>query len=507
MISLSDFRSQHFFDAGIIALVALLAVIHLNRPFHGDTALFQQGADQIARGAKLYVDFWDNKQPGIFAFNFVAGSLFGFSEAGPHTLDLIWNCAFAAAILYLLRYDFHDSRLRFLAPVAAIGSYYAFGTSWKLLQLEFLVNFPMFLCLSLTCLPASTPRRIFCLFYLSGVAGGIVTIFKLLLAPIPAAFWLAAVYYAYTERMDIYYRLLGAAAGIITVLAATSAWAFVNGIFSELIWVSFVFPIQAISSVQASPFSVLFRGAVFLGVSTFPWIVFANWFVFRSLRSRPPLLVMQLFLWIAVGGLLILLQKTSWWSYHFLLLFTPIGLLGVMGLDEFLRSQVTIRLFRRWRYPVATVIGFALMPIVAAWSWQAIQHMPGALARSPEAIRAYQIGVSTDYARLARQTAILGASDALQGPIYVLGDPILYRLTKRDQAIPTSGWSWDRFPESMWARLVPELVAAKPVYIFIEPNAYELIHQRCPQAETFILQNYEEVDESSGSILYRRHNQ
>ena len=54
--------------AAVLAVIALLGLLAAPLPFTGDQALFAAGARQLARGDVLYRDFWDVKQPGIYAF-------------------------------------------------------------------------------------------------------------------------------------------------------------------------------------------------------------------------------------------------------------------------------------------------------------------------------------------------------------------------------------------------------------------------------------------------------
>ena len=63
-------------DGFVLAAVILVGLIHLPYPFDGDQALFTTGASKIYRGATLYRDFWDLKQPGIFGFYLLGGVLF-----------------------------------------------------------------------------------------------------------------------------------------------------------------------------------------------------------------------------------------------------------------------------------------------------------------------------------------------------------------------------------------------------------------------------------------------
>jgi hypothetical protein len=81
-----------------LVVLAVLGLIHLPYPFGGDQALFLLGAAALDRGEVLYVDFWDNKQPGIYFFFWLAGHLFGFSEAGVHLLELLWQALLAIVL-------------------------------------------------------------------------------------------------------------------------------------------------------------------------------------------------------------------------------------------------------------------------------------------------------------------------------------------------------------------------------------------------------------------------
>src|SRR5450631_4009030 len=78
----------------IIAVILLAALVHVPYPFWGDQALFTYAAHGIRHGDRLYVDFWDLKQPGIYLWYLGAGTLFGFHEAGMHTAELLWSVAF-----------------------------------------------------------------------------------------------------------------------------------------------------------------------------------------------------------------------------------------------------------------------------------------------------------------------------------------------------------------------------------------------------------------------------
>ncbi|MBW4451485.1 MAG: hypothetical protein KME55_01730 [Nostoc indistinguendum CM1-VF10] len=64
-------------DFLVLIFIILIGFVHLPFPFDGDQAFFRLGALEMQQGKVLYRDFWDIKQPGIFCFYFLAGTLFG----------------------------------------------------------------------------------------------------------------------------------------------------------------------------------------------------------------------------------------------------------------------------------------------------------------------------------------------------------------------------------------------------------------------------------------------
>jgi hypothetical protein len=86
-----------------LALIAAVGALKLALPLHRDGATFLWLASQFDRGAVLYVDVWDVKQPGIFVFDYLAGKLFGFTAEGVHLFELLWQLAFAVIVMIALR--------------------------------------------------------------------------------------------------------------------------------------------------------------------------------------------------------------------------------------------------------------------------------------------------------------------------------------------------------------------------------------------------------------------
>ncbi len=146
---------------------------------------------EIEQGKVLYRDFWDVKQPGIFYFYFLAGTLFGFSEIGIHVFELIYMVFFSIILLLSLKNYFQHQVIASLVPLLTVGVYYTVSGPWHLTQVEALVSFPLFICFWLTYQSFKYEgKQRFFLLLLSGFMGGIVLIFKLIFLLILLSFWL-----------------------------------------------------------------------------------------------------------------------------------------------------------------------------------------------------------------------------------------------------------------------------------------------------------------------------
>ncbi|MGI8495565.1 MAG: hypothetical protein ACR2L1_09680, partial [Pyrinomonadaceae bacterium] len=172
--------------------VALIAVWKLFETFAGDQAMFVVYAAEINRGALLYRDIWDLKQPGIFLFYLAGGKLFGFNEFGIHLFELFYWLAFSVILSVSLKKYFRNAVFASLTPLLTVGVYYAVCGSWHLTQVEGLVGFPLYLTLwaAIRSLQIQKRTNRFAFLCLSGIAGAVVLVFKLILLPIIGLFWL-----------------------------------------------------------------------------------------------------------------------------------------------------------------------------------------------------------------------------------------------------------------------------------------------------------------------------
>ena len=100
-----------------LLLIVAVGLLNLYLPFVSDQIATMMGARTLSDGGTLYIDFWDNKMPGLYWFYWVAGELFGYTERGIHTLDLIWMTAFTVVLAWALRPYFIHPWLSAVAPL------------------------------------------------------------------------------------------------------------------------------------------------------------------------------------------------------------------------------------------------------------------------------------------------------------------------------------------------------------------------------------------------------
>ena len=492
-----------------LLVVAVLGAAHLPDPFYGDLALFIVGASVLDHGGALYVDFWDNKQPGIILFVRLAGHLFGYSECGIHALELVWNLVFSVVLIRTLRGYLSTPALASLVPIAIVGAHYAVARPLDLTRLELLVGFPLFACLWLSSLQLPSPRRRVTAWLLSGVCAGVAVVFKLVLAPIPVGFWLVAVWVGMRWEGEhlgavIRHRLLPAAGGVGLVLGLVTLWAWSHGAVKELLWTSFAYPLGASTVVKHASPGKLVTSVLGYGAGMAPFIALACLSPLRWRGSAKEVVTLQLFSWIGTGLIMTVAQKFSWWQHHFILFTVPLGILAVRGADAL---SATAARWLRLQGPAAwklcgVLIALALSPGLIRWTRAAAPLAHFALGRGRWEDHGYQRQVDRDYARIWEETRFLTEADAAPGPIYVFGNPVYYYLAGRGQALAVNGWSWPFFLPSQWERLPAQMAMAKPPYLFIDRRSDALVALRSPATEEWIAAVYRPFSMSKAGTWY-----
>ena len=493
-----------------VAAVALVAVIGASRlfdPFSGDQALFLVGAKTLHAGGVLYRDYWDIKQPGIFAFFLAAGTLFGFTQIGAHAFDLLWQTAFAVALVVGLRGAFRDPRWAAFAPLAVVGSTYAGSSPWHLLQVEELVGFPIFVCIWAA--GAAEPRRSVSvgLAFVSGFAAGLVLLFKFLLAPVVIAVTIAITFRTRTAssasgptRFWFMWLL-----GILVPPALYAGYAFTTGSFKISIETAFAVPFQIAAFAAHAPLSRLndsalrlllyFRGIIALAV------------IGAVTKGNPEMRPWRgaCLAWIVAAFAVILLQIQSWWQYHFVLLVPPIGILATFG-AAFLGERVA-RGGRRGLVALAAsgVVAYIAVPLPQGGIGTVLRVAKERPFASVAALQRYRVATSTEYAGAVVDAALPLRANSDLGPIYVFGNPLVYVLAKRPQAIAMTSWASYLDPPPIWARLDTELSDIRPNYIFVmNDRSDDISGARSPKIAATLSREYVEAAHTPDGTWYRR---
>jgi hypothetical protein len=491
----------------VLCAIVLIGLIHLPYPFGGDQALFTIGALKISNGAILYRDFWDLKQPGLYGFYFLAGSLFGFDEVGIHTFELVYMTIFALVLMRTLRGYYTNPWMVGLVPLLTIGIYYGVSGHWHLTQLEALVGFPMFLSLWYGTGSSYRGGHESLRFFLSGVMAGIVLLFKFMFLPIVAAFWLTILVDATVSKrqpiLSTFIRIgtpvvLGMAIPLLAVLGYFAA----NNTLALLYWTFFEYPAQLMRNPPYT--NPVINGLTWLVSHFAPVMALGFIGAYISLTNpKDRLLTVNLVLWLVLGLGVILLQRFSRWEYHYLLLFVPLGVLSVKALDILWEQMKALGPpINSWRGRTAGFLALVLLfsPVLNSLAVKSLDLARHGFGLTKEKRLQYQRSSSSAYLAALAEVGFLLEPESLPGDIYVIGDPIYYLLSGRNQAIALNGWGPELWLPSQSMRLTGQLSQACPPYIF---NAMgNLIPERSPGTARFIDENYRPFRTSNQGVWY-----
>jgi hypothetical protein len=493
----------------VLSLIAiiLIGLIHLPFPFTGDQALFTIGALKMRQGAVLYRDFWDLKQPGLYGFYLLAGTLFGFDEVGIHAFELLYMVIFSLVLMKALRDYYANPAMASLVPLLTVGIYYGVSGQWHLTQLEALVGFPMFLSLWFACESPYRQGRQQLGFFLSGVTGAVVLLFKFVFLPILTAFWLTAFFYATVGRRQPLLStvtricvpiILGMAVPLLVVLAYFAS----NHTVGLLYWTFFEYPAQL---MRDPPYSnSVIHGLRWLISQFAPLMALALIGAYLSLaHGWDRALTVNLVLWWVLGVGVILLQRFSRWEYHYLLLFVPLGILSVKALDILWEQMKVLGpAVNSWRGRMAGGLGLVLLfsPVLNSLAKKSLDLSRNGFALTKEQRLQYQLSSSSAYVDVRAEVSFLSEQGSLSGDIYVFGDPTYYLLSGRSQAIALNGWGPELWLPSQSMRLTEQLTQACPPYIF--NGMGNLIAERSPGTARFIDENYEAFRRSHRGVWY-----
>ncbi len=538
-----------------IGLVVLTGCLCLAMPFWGDEALFTVYGRQIAHGAVLYRDVFDVKQPGIFLFYAIGGSVFGFTEVGIHAFELLYWLGFSAFALVGLRRYFLSDWGPPLVLVFTIVVYYSYAGLIDLTQVEILVAFPILLAWWLLDGASPRGRQGIRRYAAAGLAAAVVVLLKHLYVLIVLAFLVYSV--ARDRRLGFALReqrarIVAFFVSLITPLLVAVGYFAVYGQLGRIWWAY----LELAPSAQLGgprPVGYLIAGLRRFLIGNGPILiagVLGYVCAFRK-RARPSIdLAAAMVLWIGLGGVAFFVQ--GWPVYKWSLFTVPVGVLAAIGVDSLvdvlrnldmrartiafgsvaalagltvavagsahlqtlLLMSVAIgcgvaagvaflapRPIVRRMIPVllaalAVSLGLALVAPVEKVRLLA-RHDFGLTVESRAELRR---SMNHSYRAADSDLGLLRRRGVRIGSLYVFGDPIVLLRADRPQAAPILGWGPEVLDGRGWRELYSELRTTLPSYIVIGRYAETLIRRRYPAILDFVASRYRvALDGESGT--------
>jgi hypothetical protein len=504
-------RRWNVADLIVLILVLLIGLIHLPRPIYGDQALYIIAARKMANGAVLYKDFLDAKQPGIFVFYWVAGRIFGFNEVGIHAFELLYFMIFSLVLISTLRDYFAQRWVASIAPLLTVGFYYAVAGITHLTQIEGVIGAPVFLSIWFADKSLRTKKPHYWIFA-SGLMGGLILSFKFVFAPIVFFIGLTVLMYrAGCQRRKWATRLNHSAIftlGVLTPLLLACLYLTQFHMWGLLYDTFFVYPPRALT-LPPIEISRLLRSMRWFLDGFSPLLLLAFLGACVTLKSRRDFFTINLVFWLVSATVVIVLQRRSWWEYHFLLYSIPLGILAGQGL-AFAWEQTREILLKNWgsygRILAAICALFLFMPALNGLLMKSILLARYHFALDPAQRLLYQeqdrIFTESFYPQVLFEVAFLAHAKAQPGPIWVCDDPLYYYLAKRDPAVSLNITAEDLLP-AQWIELSQQLQAAKPPYIFVKPFYQNLIQRASPSVSALIEKDYQVIHADETGVWYQ----
>lgn len=496
--------------AAALALVAFGALKLVLLPFDGDQSIFLLAGETIASGGRLYVDYWDVKQPGIYLFFAAGGSLFGFTSWGVHLFEIAYWIVVSLVVWRLLEPMLANRWLASSVPLVFLATYFGHAGRWHATQVEVLAAGPLAIAVILVCRALMGQRPAGRLYFLAGVCAGVTFIFKLPLAPTYLALFGAVWVHLWfvDRRRDVapyLWSCLSVVAGVCIALAPLLVWLHAEGLVGELWYVTVQYPREVIADGIPAQDGYLraAAGLWFLASATAGLSFVVGLHLWFDRGPKPLLLVLSI---VCMGGIAasIAIQIYSLWEYHFQLFFMPVAFLFVIAIDRFLvrarsRDGGDNPFLKRGAVALlASVVASQVM----AGDWRpAYQFVRDVVVRG-ETFDGFLADSSKEMGQLA---AIARAVDVAPGtPIYVFGDPKLYVMMDARQAVPVPGWYWELAPQSLFDRTAADLWEAQPSHIFMVDYYQSMIFDTAPSIARLLEERYEVLARTPWGLWYGR---
>jgi hypothetical protein len=445
------------------------------------------------------------KPPGIYGIFALAGRLFGFSEVGMHLFDLIWMLALAVILRVTLAGYFQRSWLSAILAWMTVGLYFSQIDPRQQMQVESLVNLPLYIVVWGLVQASQASQQRWRWLVMAGIAGGVLLLFKLIYLPMLVAFWLLYLLHACWRRRESLVAAIGEsvwpALGVLFPIIPVMLYWQSQGVLNDAMYTIFQHPPLMMKELPKKSLQQLIFSLVWFVRKFAPLIVLMGYGAVK-MRQRIDLLAALMWAWIVLGFGMILSQSLSWWSYHFLLLLVPVGILATKGLEIALRSS------RQWglRLAIVSLMGLLLCNVYSIGMIG--QHMAqSGFLLSPASKVAYETRKFDRYAKSLTVANAFNRSPRRPGDIFVMGEPIIYHMVGRYQGIPLIGWITELLLEKQWPELINQIQSAQLPYIFIETDVISSPEIRQDLLKSFLdylQQHYRAIEKTEVGVWYER---
>ena len=422
---------------------------------------------------------------------------------------MIWNLGFAALIIAQGRRHFGSRWIASIAPFFIVIQY-AYTNASEQTQVETLVALPILASALLAIRAADAGAGAVVVALLAGMCGGIAAAFKIpfaLIVTVVHGYVLLCAARSGTPLRQVILRLaLPWVVGAVLIWLAMLGYFAARGAAAAFLQTTFVYPFTGAMTLAPAPFMRLFAGGAQLVVTLAPWLCLTAGFLLPARVAERVPLAPLLVLWIGVEVFDILVQRFSWWPYHWFLLLAPAFLLCMLGLDRIIGVPfVAADLTRRHRSVMLFVL---LAPLTVVLSQLGQNAFTLVKAGWPGAFdgRAFRSAVDRNYDAAAAATAAF-PGDCARDRIYVFGIPAIYTRLGCRFEYRYVGQNLPYITAAQRAELAEQLRCMPPDWILVTPamaKGLEQLRATEPALSALIDAGYRAAASGDWGTWYRR---
>ena len=478
-----------------LLIIIIVGLIKSSTVLGGDQSLFVVIAQMLDSGKILYQDLFDYKQPGIYLFYLIAGKTFGWGDINIHLFELGYWVLFSLILFSLIKkYSlFHAEYFNALLPLFIVAVYYCNAQPLHLTQLEALINFPLFLIVWLLDRAYKTEDRLFVTYLAIGVLIGIVLLCKLVFSPIIFFFLLIHFIFILKSKSLKYIikPILPLILGFIIPVSIFLSYIFIHQIEGLVLNIYFKIPASVIGLEDQVVVDRLYSSVKWFIKRMMVFLLLAAIGVFL-IHKRESHFFSLIISWGVIGFFVILMQKTSWWSYHFQLLYVPIGIFAALGLDFILYHWLLRMQLKTQLIKVFLIV--LILPLVFYHQLNTLRQ--GIASKNFTKLNNY------DYAK--NDSENIAKVIKPEDTIFICGNPRMYLLTAHLPELSTNGWILEYYLDFQWEDFYSEFRDKPPTYLFVKNDYDTLIELKSKKLWELIINEYAEYEAVENGRWYKR---